>query len=463
MYSELIKLYRQFTGHQPVEIFPIFGSGSDRRYYRLKGPVNLIGVIGTNCRENAAFIYESKFYRERALRVPAVLAFSVDGLSYLQEDLGTESLWDIIQREGESARVIGLCEEALSELVKMQTTTDGFEWEKCYPVSEVDKRSVLWDLNYFKYCFLKPMGVELNEPLLEDEFELLVNSVIEAQPRGFMIRDFQSRNIMIHEGLPWFIDFQGGRKGPLVYDAISFIWQARAGFSKELKNRLLDHYINQLTAEETVVKDIDKLIVYRMLQVLGAYGFRGLIEKKPMFMGYIPQVLSICREYLDKSLFPEIANCLLSASDNIKSTTESESEGLTVYVSSFSYKVGLPDDSSGNGGGFVFDCRAIHNPGRYEPYKSLTGEDKPVIEFLETKTDIAEFLGHCYSLVDASIEVYLRRGFTSLQVNFGCTGGRHRSVYSAEHMARHINQKYGVRVILTHREQHKSIQYPATR
>ncbi len=426
----------------------------------MRGSVSLIGVIGTNRMENDAFIYESDFFSKRGINVPSVLAVSSDGMAYLQEDLGDKTLLDVIREEGESERVKYLCKEALTELVKMQSSTDGFDWNKCFPVVSLDRRSIMWDLNYFKYCFLKPVGIDFDEPRLEDEFVHLASCLENASPRGFMFRDFQSRNIMIKDNKPWFIDFQGGRKGPLIYDAVSFIWQARAGFSEDLKNELFDSYIDQLSEKAPVDYPCKKeIIVFRMLQVLGAYGFRGLIEKKQMFIDSIPGALASCIRYLDRGQYPHLATCLNRANDEF--VAKEPAKELTVYVTSFSYKRGIPEDHSGNGGGFVFDCRAIHNPGRYQPYKKLTGDEPSVIEFLERESDIEEFLNHCYALVDASVEVYLRRGFTSLQVNFGCTGGQHRSVYSATHMARHIAEKYGVRVVLTHREQNKQMIYPA--
>ncbi|MDE6801827.1 MAG: phosphotransferase [Muribaculaceae bacterium] len=454
MYSQLIQLYVDLIGQKPSDVKPITGSGSNRMYVRLYGPVSLIGVIGTNEKENNAFIYESSFFADRNIRVPKVVAVSPDRMVYLQEDLGSEALFEILKAEGESERVVQLCKNSLLELTKMQLEVDGFDWDKCFPVKEVDRRSVMWDLNYFKYCFLKPAGVEIDEPRLEDEFEYLTRSICEATPRGFMFRDFQSRNVMVKEDEPWLIDFQGGRKGPLLYDAVSFIWQARAGFSDALKDELFNFYMDQLSKQIKVEKTFkDEIIVFRMLQVLGAYGFRGLIERKQIFIDSIPGALSTCLAYINKAQYPHIASLIQSVTERL-SIKGSDSE-LTVYVTSFSYKRGIPKDDSGNGGGFVFDCRAIHNPGRYEPYKSQTGDDAPVIDFLERKSSVVEFLRHCYALVDESVEVYMRRGFTSLQVNFGCTGGQHRSVYCATHMAQHLSERFGVKVILTHREQNK--------
>ena len=454
MYTQLVDLYERLTGAAPTEIEPISGSGSNRKYVRMRGSVSLIGVVGTSWQENEAFIYEANFFKSRGVNVPCVLAVSKDGMAYLQEDLGDVSLYKLICKEGFTERVIGFCKEALSCLVRMQLSTENFDWKKCYPIKAIDKRSVMWDCNYFKYCFLKPYGVEFYEVALEYEFERLADKVIGMQPRGFMYRDFQSRNILIHDGRPCMIDFQGGRKGPLLYDAVSSIWQARAGFTDELKQELLDHYINKLAKYSSVNRaDLNSIILFRMIQVLGAYGFRGKIERKPMFLQHIPQTVNICLKHIDTNNYPVLHQCLLSLRNTDNIFVRCDNNTLTVKVTSFSYKKGIPHDESGNGGGFVFDCRAIHNPGRYTPYKALTGDDESVMCFLEAESGIVEFLQNCYSLVDRTVEVYMRRGFTSLVVNFGCTGGQHRSVYSASHMAVHLHQKYGIHVVLEHVEQ----------
>ena len=321
----------------------------------------------------------------------------------------------------------------------------------------IDVRSVMWDLNYFKYCFLKPMGMEFDESALEDDFEKLTSDILDVRPCGFMYRDFQSRNIMVQHDEPWLIDFQGGRRGPVMYDAVSFLWQARAGFSQQFRDTILSAYVADISAisgmsQSEIASSVNVMILFRMLQVLGAYGFRGAIERKPAFMEQVPQALDTCCQVVTCDL-PELYSVLHGVREKVRPYMRLDNSKLTVRVTSFSYKKGIPEDDIGNGGGFVFDCRAIHNPGRYEPYKQLTGDDLPVITFLERHSDIASFLAECYALVDASVEKYIERGFTSLSVNFGCTGGQHRSVYSATHLARHLHDKYGVRVLLDHREQ----------
>lgn len=458
-YDGLIKLYEKVTGVAPAEVTPIAASGSGRRYYRLSGLKNLIGVIGTSERENIAFIREARFFQAMGVNVPEIVAVSIDNICYLQTDLGSTSFYDLLRQNGENEYIKSICRKTFEQLALMQFSTDGFDWSVCYPVKEMDPKSIMWDLNYFKYCFLKLQRLELDEPALEDDFEKLVARILSIRPAGFMYRDFQSRNIMVTDGKPWLIDFQGGRRGPVLYDAVSFLWQTRANFSEDFRHEILNEYIQNISNRsgvrpEDIHKDVDIIILFRMLQVLGAYGFRGLIEGKSPFIGQIPAALSTCREALLRTdNFPNILAVIEQLHEKEENRPRYENALLTVTVNSFSYKKGIPEDSSGNGGGFVFDCRAIHNPGRYEPYKQLTGDDLPVVEFLERESDITQFLNNCYSLVDNSVEKYIERGFSSLVVNFGCTGGQHRSVYSATHMANHLHIKYGIKVILNHREQ----------
>ena len=432
---------------------PITGSGSNRRYFRFRfaDGSTMIGCLGTNVAENQAFIGLARYFRERLLPVPEIIAVSDDSMAYLQQDLGSTSLLDCISDEEMVARTMEM-------LPKFQLNgAIGLDFSQCYPVSELDRRSVMWDLNYFKYCFLKPMGVEIDEPRLEDEFELLAERIVSARPLGFMVRDFQSRNVMVHDGQPWLIDFQGGRRGPVHYDVASFLWQSRAGFSDETRRQMIDRYIDTAgVSRESFLAQLPDFVAFRMMQVLGAYGFRGLYERKPAFMTQIPASLHSLRMSLNPNSFPYLSKLTEDLAFSIDQRNQNEDGALTVEVMSFSYKKGMPADSTDNGGGFTFDCRAIHNPGRYERYRALTGRDPEVIEFLENDGEITQFLEHCYSLVDASVERYLERGFTHLQVAFGCTGGRHRSLYSADHMAEHLRQRFAgqnLRVTLHHREQ----------
>ena len=346
----------------------------------------------------------------------------------------------------------------------------GLDWSVCYPVPCFDRRSLMWDLNYFKYDYLKLTGAEFSEPALEDDFERLADKLLTAPCDVFMYRDAQSRNVMIKDGKPYFIDFQGGRRGPIYYDLASFLWQAKANYPQALREELLDVYLAELAktgyavpSRETFYETLPHFVLFRMLQVLGAYGFRGLYERKAHFIESIPfarknlaelfaQVPELQEEY--PALY-NTAGCTLHSGASAYTAGEAIQDRLTVSVYSFSFKKGVPEDVSGNGGGYVFDCRSTHNPGKYEQYKTKTGLDKPVIEFLEQDGEILDFLAHVYPIVDHHVTRFLERGFTHLQVSFGCTGGQHRSVYSAESLARHLRETFGdrIRVDLCHREQ----------
>ena len=331
----------------------------------------------------------------------------------------------------------------------------------CYPLATFNHRSVLWDLNYFKYCFLKATGLEFQENLLEDDFERMADTLLQIEPQVFMYRDFQSRNIMIREEKPYFIDFQGGRKGPFYYDVASFLWQAKANYPDSLRQELLDEYLDALRPYHAIDKEqflttLRHFVLFRTLQVLGAYGFRGYFEKKAHFIQSVPYAIENLRQLLETDFpeYPYLCLMLRKLTELPQFASIRNRRKLTVRVMSFSYKKGIPEDPSGNGGGYVFDCRAVHNPGKYEQYKQLTGRDKPVIDFLEQDGEILQFLEHVDALADAHVQRFLERGFTNLSICFGCTGGQHRSVYSAEHVAHHLNEKFGVRIRLIHREQH---------
>ena len=464
--ERISQLFKQAMGHEPQSVNLLAGAGSNRKYFRIDGSSgeSFIGVIGTNKEENSAFISLSNIFIQHGLPVPKVIATSADGMAYLQEDLGDISLYSRIA-EGRtnggkySEEEIGIIAKAIRLLPSFQFLPVVHPeaqsiFDHCYPQCEMDKTSIFFDLNYFKYCFLKLKEIEFNEYKLQHDFEALADALLEENESTFLYRDFQSRNVMLKDGEPYFIDFQGGRKGPIYYDVASFLWQSSANFSDELRDRLIDEYLKALQpyrpiAKEAFMPRLHLFILFRLLQVLGAYGYRGLWEKKEYFINSIPLAVSNLKHELS------LGTCdaypyLKEVCEAIISSTRTP---LTVRIFSFAFKNGIPVDESGNGGGYVFDCRSTNNPGRYAAYKPLTGLDQPVIDFLEADGEILTFLSHVYEIVDFHVNRFIERGFTNLQICFGCTGGRHRSVYSAQHTAQHIHQKFGVKVILCHREQ----------
>lgn len=463
MASRVEKLYTLHFGKSPDSVVRLTGEGSNRVYYRITScGHSMIGVDGISVEENRAFIALSKAFKESGVDAPRVIAVSEDSLSYLLEDLGDTSLFMAMKESREkgefSEEDIELLCRVMSILPHIQyKVARNFDFSLCYPVCDFDRRAIMWDLNYFKYCFLKGVGLEIDEKALEDEFERLALMLMSDNDETFLYRDFQSRNIMINGGRPFFIDFQGGRRGPVYYDVASFVGQARARYSAVAVERMIDAYLESLALYRKVdrrhfMRMLSLFRLFRLLQNLGTYGFRGLFERKKAFVETIPAALDMLHSMLQgfKTDFPYLAT-LVAEIKELPMFKREKLEELTIDVLSFSYKLGIPHDTSGNGGGFVFDCRALHNPGRYEPYKKLCGMDKPVIEFLEKESNIVAFLENAYSLVDEMVETYMKRGFTHVQVCCGCTGGQHRSVYSAEHIARHVWEKYGVRVVVNHK------------
>ena len=463
----LTDLYRQYTGSDATKVDEMPSSGGARRYFRLTASdgKTLIGVIGTNLQENEAFLDFDRQFAAKSLPVPKVLAVSDDLMCYLQEDLGDLLLFKAIEK-GRLTHVFSPYEKSLlvktiRKLPEFQFVGgEGFDYSKCFPSKCFDRRSIMWDLNYFKYCFLKATGLEFDETLLEDDFNRLADVLLKSDSDSFMYRDFQSRNVMIKDDEPWFIDFQGGRRGPCYYDVASFLWQAKANFSPSMRRELIDEYIDSASRYRNIDKGqflhtLRHFVLFRTMQVLGAYGFRGYFEKKPHFMQSVPFAIANLRALLKEepfSEYPYLSNLLFDLVEMRQFADDYEKGQLTVRVLSFAYKKGIPNDPSGNGGGFVFDCRAINNPGKYERYKPFTGLDKQVIDFMEEDGEVFPFLDHCYALVDAACARYIERGFTNLMVAFGCTGGQHRSVYCAQHMAEHLNQKFNIKVELIHRE-----------
>ncbi|MBR8709462.1 RapZ C-terminal domain-containing protein [Bacteroides pyogenes] len=463
--EDLQKLYQTYTGASAETITELPSSGSNRRYFRLKGDRTLIGVYGTSIEENDSFLYMADHFRKAGIPVPEVYCMSDDKFCYLQEDLGDVLLFNAIEK----GRLTSVFSEEEKDMLRKTVRllpviqfvgADGFDFSRCYPQPEFNQRSILWDLNYFKYCFLKATGMEFQEDRLEDDFQKMSDVLLRSSSATFMYRDFQSRNVMLREGEPWLIDFQGGRKGPFYYDVASFLWQAKARYPESLRRELLEEYLEALRKYKPIdeayfYSQLRHFVLFRTLQVLGAYGFRGYFEKKPHFIQSVPYAIENLRELLKEEYpeYPYLCWVLRELTRLKQFTDDLKKRQLTVRVMSFAYKKGIPNDPTGNGGGFVFDCRAVNNPGKYERYKPFTGLDEPVIRFLEEDGEIVGFLEHACALVDASVKRYMERGFTHLSVCFGCTGGQHRSVYSAQHLAEHLNRKFGVKVELMHREQ----------
>jgi len=449
-------------------VYKLPQSGSDRIYYRVKGEKSCIATVNHHVRENQTFLRFTRHFKEHGIPVPEILAVSEDERIYLQEDLGDLSLLNELEKNGHTEDVYLLFQSALRHLANMQIKGhEQFNYEWCITSQEFGKQAILADLLYFKYYFLDTLKIPYDKEKLIDDFEVLSIYLARVDYKFFMFRDFQSRNVMVRDGEVFFIDYQGGMKGAVQYDVASLLWQAKAELPDEWKNSLLDYYID--CAEELLQKKIDRsrftgqyhgYVLIRLLQVLGAYGFRGLFERKAHFLTSIPMALRNIRWFLQHKIVgisvPEFERILsLMVDDEVINRFEppraSEETKLVVHVNSFSYKTtGIPSDPSDNGGGFVFDCRGILNPGRIDEYKQQTGRDKGVKDYLEQQTKMPHFLNNVYNIIDIAVEDYMKRGFESLQVSFGCTGGQHRSVYAADALARHLRNKYGVKLDLKH-------------
>jgi aminoglycoside/choline kinase family phosphotransferase len=444
-------------------------SGSDRMYYRIgnKGKT-CIATFNLNVAENKTFLYFTRHFENKGLRVPAILASDEAGTTYLQNDLGDFSLLQSLEKEGHIDLVYAQFAESLHELAKLQVLGDDqMDYSQCLTAKEFGKQAIMSDLLYFKYYFLDTLQQPYDKQALIDDFEALANYLAHTEYKFFMFRDFQSRNIMLKDGRPYFIDYQGGMKGAPQYDVASMLWQARANLNDDWKKKLLNSYMNSL--DEYLPKPMNRevftnqyygYVLIRLLQVLGAYGFRGLFERKAHFLASIPLALRNLKWFVENRPLgihvPEFSRVLEIAID--QSTIEkfepmqaNEEHPFSIHINSFSYiKNGYPADDSEHGGGFVFDCRGILNPGRIEEYKTQSGLDKDVKDYLEQNTRMPAFLHSVFDLIDINVEDYLKRGFSRLMINFGCTGGQHRSVYAAEQTARHLRNKYKVKTVVNH-------------
>jgi aminoglycoside/choline kinase family phosphotransferase len=466
--NSLRLLFREYTGQDVSSFKMLPQSGSYREYARLRSETfSVIGTFNSDVRENNAFLSFSVHFRKCGLPVPEIYCISDDKTLYLQEDLGSVTLFDFIGSvrltEGFSRTITDVYKRVLSLLPDIQVTAGKeLDYSVCYPRSAFDKQSMMWDLSYFKYYFLKLARIPFDEQLLEDDFEKFTAYLLSADSNYFMYRDFQSRNVMLRGDDVFFIDYQGGRKGPLQYDLASLLYDGKADIPASAREELFEYYLDAL--EKIIPVDryefmrfFRGFVLIRIMQAMGAYGFRGFYEKKTHFLKSIPFALDNLESLLKKVDFPielpELVKVLHSVAHSsfLRSIGRKE-HTLTVSITSFSYKKGMPEDPSGNGGGFVFDCRAIHNPGKYQEFKRLTGKDAEVAQFLEDKSEMPDFIQGVTVIIELSVKKYIERAFNHLAIGFGCTGGQHRSVYAAEKIASWLEQNYPVNVVLVHRE-----------
>ena len=471
MHRPLIRLFEDHFGTPPASVLEIGADGSNRSYYRLVGPAmeTAVGAVGPDPEENRAFISFSRAFREGALPVPEIYGFDGKAGVWLQEDLGDTTLFDALvyareREEGDFPRSMEpVYRRVLEELPRFQVEGGRLiDFNQAYPRAAFDRQSIKWDLNYFKYHFLKLAHIPFSEQRLEKDFLSLTRLLLRADTSHFLYRDFQSRNIMLRDGDPWFIDYQGGRRGALQYDVASLLYDAKAAIPEAVRDRLLHHYLDALESyvdvdRETFIHHYRAYVIVRVLQALGAYGYRGFYERKPRFLQSVPFAARNLERLLTNGLpleVPEMEQVFERIVDQWAHRHEPDAPGgLTLRIQSFSYKRGYPDDAAGHGGGFVFDCRALPNPGRMLEYRTQSGLDGPVIRFLEGREELTSFWKNVRGIVDAQVEEYLRRGFESLTVTFGCTGGQHRSVYLAERLASHVRSRFpDVHVRVAHRE-----------
>lgn len=471
--ATLEKLFEERFGKKPeqVDVLPV--SGSDRRYFRLgSGKETAIGTYNTNVAENNSYFYFTELFHKHGINVPDVYNVSKDRKCYLQQDLGNTSLFHQLLKDGFTEPVRKNYRKALEQLAKLQWLAGReTDFHQCFATRQFDEKTIMADLLYFKYYFADLQDLHYNKAILIEEMEQLSKELGRIQPQMLMYRDFQSRNIMLHDDKVYFIDFQGAMQGPPQYDIACLLWQARAQLPDVWKEDLLNHYMSSLN--ELHVSRVDEIyfrrgyaqfVLLRLLQVLGAYGFRGLLQHKPHFLSSIAPALKNLEKYLSDNpkspAYPEMRSLLerLSTPEMQQRYTQpkrSETEKLQVQINSFSYKNGIPKDKSSHGGGYVFDCRGLLNPGRFAAYKNLTGKDEAVKQFLERETRMPEFLDHAYAMVSLNIDDYLSRGFENLSVSFGCTGGQHRSVYAAESLAVYLANKYNIPVTVSHLNESK--------
>ncbi len=469
MSESLRELYESHFKTPVSKIDPLPAHGSSREYFRLEGDGGrVIGALNADQAENRAFIEFSRHFRDQGLKVPDIYAVDEEQGCYLEEDLGDETLFDLLQKKREASEdfpgeVADIYKQVVATLPQFQIVGGrDLDYSLCYPRHSFDIQSMMWDLNYFKYYFLKLAHVQFNEQDLEDDFKVFTDFLLKADSDHFLYRDFQSRNVMVRDGSPWFIDYQGGRKGALQYDIASLLFDAKADLPFELREKWLELYLDALTElipveRESFTKHYHAFVFIRIMQAMGAYGYRGFYERKTHFLQSIPYAVRNLEYLLTHVDLPiEIPTMMAVFRQIIQSSALREfgeaKLKLGVRVNSFSFKKGVPVDERGHGGGFVFDCRFLPNPGRDIQYKHLTGNDAEVIDYFRGKSEMDRFLKQTYAIIDSAVTSYQEQNFTDLMISLGCTGGQHRSVYVANKIAAHLEDTFDIEVTLEHRE-----------
>ena len=484
--SDIRALFKTWAGCPCSALHTLGANGSNRFYARVEGGgKQCIAAFNSDIRENEAFFYFTKQLRQRGILVPELYCVDNSRQIYLQQDLGDQTLYSYLYTKKQSGHgfdteSFSLYKQVLSDLVNIQTSASDLDFSYAYPRQSFDKQAIMWDFNYFKYYFLKLFHVQFDEQLLENDFDSLVDYLLSGDCNYFMYRDFQTRNIMLvansstsrvadNQNSIYYIDYQGARLGAPQYDAASLLYSSKADFSDAIRKELLHHYVDVFfekccinhSSRNDFICRFYAYALARIMQALGAYGYRGYVERKESFINSIPQALqnlrSIIESHADELPIPHLRQVFLHLTDSdlgiMPHPISVPSERLTITVSSFSYKRGIPQDNNGNGGGFVFDCRGLPNPGRYPEYRSYTGKDPSVIQFLQQQPAVREFIDHACAIVSISVNTYIQRNFSNLMISFGCTGGQHRSVYCAEQMADYLRKNFDCHVLLIHREQ----------
>ncbi|MBN2664400.1 MAG: phosphotransferase [Bacteroidales bacterium] len=466
--TKIEKLYFEFSNNKNIKIVQLKQSGSYRQYYRISSEnEKLLGVYNPDKTENEAFLSFSEHFKSKNLNVPNIIARFDEENIYFIEDFGDLTVYDFLKQNPTNSEIVDIYKKILNQLVRFQFDgVQNLDTSKCYPRAVFDKQSIMWDLNYFKYFVLKIAKVTFNEQKLEDDFNNFSDFLISTNLDYFLYRDFQSKNIMLVENEPYFIDYQGGRKGAVYYDLASLLFDSKANLTEKIKVELKKYYfeiINQRIKvdEETFEKYYNNYALVRVLQAFGAYGFRGLVERKQQFIASIPKAFKNISYFLDNNYisddFPMLKQTLKElVNSELANDFDGFSDNLRISINSFSFlKDGYPEEKKGNGGGFVFDCRFLPNPGRIDFYKPLSGLDKPVKEYLEGCPEVETFISDVVKMIKNAAKSYSEQGFTNLQVNFGCTGGRHRSVYCAEKSAEILKNLYGLNITIDHLQKDK--------